>query len=210
MQVVRSGSKVGDTNIEVLYFLAIASAERTIDLTAAYFAPRPPFVEALCEAARRGVRVRILVPGPNTDKAFVRLAGRNVYASMLDCDVEFYEYQPTMLHAKTMVVDDCWCSIGTVNFDNRSFQLNDELTLSIFDAEIAGELSAAFERDLERSERIEPDRWSTRGAPAAGLGEAHGAGPPRALSGAYPPPPCSSDRDHYVRDRAPAPAGVGR
>ncbi len=162
MQLVRSGSRVGDTNIEMLYFLAIASAEKSIELTAAYFAPRPPFVEALCEAASRGVEVRLLVPGPHIDKQFVRVAGRQIYHELLDCGVEVYEYQPTMLHAKSLVVDGCWASVGTVNFDNRSFQLNDELTLCVFDEEVAGEMSEVFAADLERSEKIEPGRWQQR------------------------------------------------
>lgn len=164
MQVVRSSAAVGDTNVEILYFLAIAAAERTLDLTAAYFVPRPPFVEALCDAAKRGVRVRILIPGPHADKSLVRLAGRNTYELLLDCGVELHEYQPTMLHAKSMVVDGCWSSVGTVNFDNRSFQLNDELTICAFDATLATELTDAFEHDLSRSERIEAGRWSERGA----------------------------------------------
>jgi cardiolipin synthase len=165
MQIVRSGSAVGDSNVEVLYFLAIASAEHALDLTAAYFAPRPPFVQALCDAAQRGVRVRILVPGPHADKKFVRLAGRNIYADLLEGGVEVYEYQPTMLHAKSLIVDGCWCSIGTVNFDNRSFQLNDELTVSIFDGGLAEQLGDAFKHDLSRAERIDPERWPRRGGP---------------------------------------------
>ncbi len=162
MQVVRSGARVGDTNIEVLYYLAIASAEERIDLTAAYFVPRPPFVKALCNAVERGVEVRVLVPGANTDKEFVRLAGREVYAELVDCGVEVFEFEPTMLHAKSIAIDGCWASIGTVNFDNRSFQLNEELTVCVFDAGIATELHEIFERDLSRSERIDPDRWERR------------------------------------------------
>jgi cardiolipin synthase len=162
VQIVRSGSRVGDTNVEVLYFLAISSAAESIDLTAAYFAPRPPFVKALCDAADRGVKVRILVPGSYIDKNFVRTAGRNVYDELLACGIELYEYCPTMLHAKTMVVDGTWSSVGTVNFDNRSFQLHDEITMCAFGDEPAGELTAAFEHDLTRSEPIDPGRWSER------------------------------------------------
>lgn len=162
MQLVRSGARVGDTNIETLYFLAIASAEESIELTAAYFAPRPPFVEALCDAANRGVSVRVLVPGPHTDKQFVRIAGRAVYEELLECGVEVFEYQPTMLHAKSMVVDGCWASVGTANFDNRSFQLNDELTLCVFDAGVAREMSEVFAMDIEQSERVDPDRFANR------------------------------------------------
>ncbi len=171
MQLVRSGARAGDTSLEILYFLAIASAERSIELTAAYFAPRPPFVEALCEAATRGVSVRILVPGPHIDKRLVRVAGRAVYDELLECGVEIHEYQPTMLHAKTLVVDSCWASVGTVNFDNRSFQLNEELTLCAFDEDVAGRLSDVFARDLERAERIAAAEWRRRGR-AARLREA--------------------------------------
>ena len=162
MMVVRSSAGVGDTNAEALYYLAIAAAERRLDLTAAYFVPRPAFTEALCEAAGRGVRVRVLVPGPHIDKPFVRVAGRASYDELVACGVELYEYQPTMLHAKTMVVDGIWSSVGSVNFDNRSFQLHDEATLCVCSETFAAELTEQFERDLEVSERIEPGRWKGR------------------------------------------------
>ncbi len=163
MQLVRSSATVGDTNAEALYYLAIASAQRSIDLTAAYFVPRPAFTDALCSAAERGTRVRIVVPGPHIDKGFVRIAGRAAYERLVRCGVELYEYQPTMLHAKTLVVDGSWSSVGTVNFDNRSFQLHDEVTLCVWSEGFAAELIEVFERDVERSERIEPGRWDERG-----------------------------------------------
>jgi cardiolipin synthase A/B len=161
MQLVRSKAGVGDTNIEALYYLAIASAERRIDLTAAYFVPRPAFIDALVEAARE-VRIRVLVPGPHIDKALVRVAGRAAYEDLLQAGIEIHEYQPTMLHAKTMVIDDAWSSIGTVNFDNRSFQLHDEVTLCVWSEELAGRLGEVFEADLGRSKRVEPRRWWKR------------------------------------------------
>jgi cardiolipin synthase len=163
MMVVRSSAGVGDTNVEALYYLAIAAARETLDLTAAYFVPRPAFTDALVDAASRGVRVRVLVPGPHIDKPPVRVAGRVSYDELVDAGVEIYEYQPTMLHAKSMVVDGAWSSVGSVNFDNRSFQLHDEATLCVLSEAFAGELTDQFERDLERSERIEPDRWKGRG-----------------------------------------------
>jgi len=162
MQLVRSSAGVGDTNVEALYYLAIASAARSIDLTAAYFVPRPAFIDALTKAADRGVRVRVVVPGPHIDKGFVRVAGRGAYESLLDAGVEIHEYQPTMLHAKSMVIDGAWASVGTVNFDNRSFQLHDEVTLCVWGEEFAGELIEAFERDVGHSERIDPERWTGR------------------------------------------------
>jgi cardiolipin synthase len=163
MMVVRSKAGVGDTNVEALYFLAIAAARQTLDLTAAYFVPRPAFTEALCEAAGRGVRVRVLVPGPNIDKPPVRIAGRVAYDELVACGVEVHEFQPTMLHAKTMTVDGAWSSVGSVNFDNRSFQLHDEATLCVVSEAFAARLTEQFESDLERSERIEPERWGRRG-----------------------------------------------
>jgi cardiolipin synthase len=104
----------------------------------------------------------VLVPGPHIDKDFVRVAGRAVYEQLLGCGVEVYEYQPTMLHAKTLCIDGVWASVGSVNFDNRSFQLHDEATLCVQSRAFAGRLTAQFERDVERAARIEPGRWEQR------------------------------------------------
>jgi cardiolipin synthase len=166
MQLVRSRATVGDTNIEALYYLAIASASRSIELTAAYFVPRPAFTEALAKAAARGVEVRVLVPGAHIDKQLVRTAGHASYATLLDAGVRIFEYGPTMLHAKTMVVDEAWASVGTVNFDNRSFQLHDEVTLCIWNEHFAGLLHERFEQDLTRSDEIDAERWRRRGVAA--------------------------------------------
>jgi cardiolipin synthase len=162
MQVVRSTAEVGDTNIEALYFLAIACARTSLRLTSAYFAPRPAFVEELVEAAQRGVDVRVLVPGPYIDKEFVRQAGRAVYEQLLDGGVLVSEYRPTMIHAKTLTIDGVWSSVGSVNFDNRSFQLQDEVTLCVCSRSFAALLDQQFERDLERSEEIDLQRWNGR------------------------------------------------
>ena len=162
MQVVRSSATVGDTNAEALYYLAIASARESIELTAAYFVPRPAFTDALCTAAKRGVDVRILVPGPHIDKGFVRLGGRAAYNELLEAGARLFEYQPTMLHAKTLCIDGIWSSVGTVNFDNRSFQLHDEITLCVWDQRFAQELGSAFADDLSRSDEIDAPRWNRR------------------------------------------------
>jgi len=164
VQLVRSKSGVGDTNVETLYYLAIASARKSLDLTSAYFVPRPAFTEALAEAAERGVDVRILVPGRHIDKGFVRVAGRDSYSQLLEAGVRLFEFSPTMLHAKSLVIDGCWSSVGTVNFDNRSFQLHDEVMLGVWDSEFADLLTAQFEKDIERSDEITPERWASRGA----------------------------------------------
>jgi cardiolipin synthase len=162
MQLVRSSAGVGDTNIEALYFLAIACARERLNLTAAYFAPRPAFIEALCDAAKRGVEVRLLVPGEHIDKAFVRKAGRGSYERLLSCGVRIWEFCPTMLHAKTLTIDGRWASIGSVNFDNRSFQLQDEATLCVVSPSFIGTLDDQFLSDLARSEEIELERWNER------------------------------------------------
>jgi cardiolipin synthase len=165
MQVVRSTANVGDTNVEALYFLAIASARTTLRLTSAYFAPRPAFVEALTDAAGRGVDVQVLVPGPYMDKQVVRSAGRAVYEQLLDAGVQVFEYRPTMIHAKTLTIDGAWSSVGSVNFDNRSFQLQDEVTLCVCSRDFAGLLDAQFDRDLDRSAEIDLERWERRSLP---------------------------------------------
>ena len=162
MQVMRSSASIGDTNAEALMYLTLAAAKRSIELTSAYFVPRPAFTKALVEAAGRGVELRILVPGSHIDKEFVRTAGRAAYDDLTGAGIEMYEYGPTMLHAKTLTVDGIWASVGSVNFDNRSFQLHDEVTLCVQSERFAGTLLEAFERDLESSERIDPATWSER------------------------------------------------
>jgi cardiolipin synthase len=162
MQVMRSSATVGDSNAEALIYLAVAAAKRSIELTSAYFVPRPAFTQALVEAAERGVRMRILVPGSHIDKRFVRTAGRAAYDQLIEAGIEIYEYCPTMLHAKTLTVDEIWSSVGSVNFDNRSFQLHDEVTLCVQSERFAGQLHKVFERDLGVSERIEPGHWRDR------------------------------------------------
>jgi cardiolipin synthase len=162
MQLVRSSAGVGDTNMEALYFLAIACAHERLHLTAAYFAPRPAFIEALCDAADRGVDVRLLVPGEHIDKGFVRKAGRASYEQLLACGVRIWEFCPTMLHAKTLTIDGRWTSVGSVNFDNRSFQLQDEATLCVSSRSFTATLDDQFQRDLARSQEIDLERWRER------------------------------------------------
>ena len=130
----------------------------------AYFAPRPAFVKSLTDAAQRGVDVRVLVPGPHIDKEFVRQAGRAVYEQLLEAGVRIYEFCPTMLHAKTLSIDGVWSSVGSVNFDNRSFQLQDEVTLCVCSREFAARLDEQFARDLARSDEIDVGRWNGRPA----------------------------------------------
>lgn len=121
----------------------------------------------LSEAAQRGVEVRILAAGPRTDIRMARFAARARYETLLTAGVRIWEYQPSSLHAKTLVVDALWCSIGSMNFDNRSLALNDEATLMVLDAGVGERMDGIFHEDLQRAEeiRLEPFRqrpWTER------------------------------------------------
>lgn len=145
------------SDIGVVVWLLLARAERTVDIATPYFLPDQNLVEAIAATAARGVRVRLLVPGPHMDREIVRKASLATFDDLLDGGVEVWEYQPTMMHAKTMVVDDRWSMIGSANFDNRSMELNDELVLVVDEAGIAEEITRSFEADLQRSSRLTAD-----------------------------------------------------
>jgi cardiolipin synthase len=157
-----SNSTGGASNVKLLYLLAIAGARRTVDLQSPYLLLDGSTRFVLDEARARGVRVRLLTEGDQTDAPAVKYASRGQYQSLLDGGVELYEYQPTMMHAKVMVVDGHLSIIGSANFDNRSLELNDEQTSAVFDTALADALVAAFERDLERSRRLSADEWRRR------------------------------------------------
>jgi len=161
-QVTRSSAKKGSTEAEQLFYTAIQSAQKRLWITSAYFAPRHAFVDALKDAVGRGVDVRLVVNGPHIDHALVRQAGHVSFGELLDGGVRIFEYQRTMLHAKVTVVDSAWATIGSINFDNRSFALNDELNLSIQDAGVAGTFEEHFENDLEDCIELTPGTWSRR------------------------------------------------
>jgi cardiolipin synthase len=153
---------LGSTAAERFYALSIAAARKTLYITNAYFAPDRNFVELLANAARRGVDVRILTAGPNTDVQIVRLAGRASYDTLLDAGVRVFEWQPTTLHAKTFVVDGLWVCIGSMNFDNRSLALNDEASLMVLDRDVGQQMDALFLEDLRDSEEITRGRFGQR------------------------------------------------
>jgi cardiolipin synthase len=168
VQVTRSTAEKGSTDAEHLFYAAIACARERVWLTTAYFAPRRAFVEALCAAVGRGVDVRVLTNGPHIDKQVVRQAGRRTYERLLESGVRVLEYQRTMLHAKVMIVDSGWATIGSVNFDNRSFSLNDELNLSLRDPAVVAELEKHFLADLDEARELDLAGWRARGLLARG------------------------------------------
>ena len=123
-------------------------------MSTAYFTPDRHFRELLCTAAGRGVDVRILTPGANTDRRSTWHAARAHYEQLLAAGVRLYEYRPTMMHAKTLVVDGVWAMVGTLNFDNRSMVLNDEVALLTMDRDLGASLEAAFLADLEWADEM--------------------------------------------------------
>ena len=161
-QFVVSSPGGGGESAQLLYLMSIAAAQRSIQLSAAYFVPDDNEVRQLVEARERGVRVQIIVPGPATDSAAVRRASRSTWGELLRAGVEIYEYQPTFYHVKVMTVDGLWVTVGSTNFDTRAFSTNDEANLNVYDRAFAAEGERIFERDLGRSRRITLEEWEGR------------------------------------------------
>lgn len=161
-QMFSSSSSGGSESMQLMYLLAITAAQRSIHLSTAYFVPDPLTLRTLADAVRRGVKLQIIAPGENTDANSVRRASRARWGPLLEAGAEIYEYLPTMYHCKVMVVDALLVSVGSTNFDNRSFQLNDEANLNIYDAEFAARQIEVFRDDLRRSRRISAEEWRRR------------------------------------------------
>jgi cardiolipin synthase len=161
-QMFASSPNGGSESMMMMYLLAITAATRSIDLSSAYFVPDDITRKALVSAVKRGVRVRIITPGKYIDAETVRRASRGLWGELLEAGVQMYEYQPTMYHCKMMIVDGLMTSVGSTNFDVRSFRLNDEANLNIYDAGFAARQTRVFEADLTQSRRITLDAWATR------------------------------------------------
>jgi cardiolipin synthase len=161
-QAFRSSPGEGVESLRLLFLLAIASANERILITNPYFVPNNLAVNMLVAARRRGVDVEIIVPGPILDAQVVRRASRAKWGPLLEAGVKIYEYQPTFIHTKVIVVDDCWASVGSANFDNRSFRLNDEANLNVFDQGFAREQARIFADDRARSTQVTLDQWRRR------------------------------------------------
>jgi len=161
-QVFTSSPSGGGDSMQLMYLLSITAAERTIDLSAAYFVPDELTRRALRSALERGVRLRIIVPGKHIDAEVVRQASRADWGELLEAGAEIHEYQPTMFHCKTLIVDSQLVSVGSTNFDNRSFRVNDEANLNVYDKQFAERLEDVFEADLGRTTRITFEMWKKR------------------------------------------------
>jgi cardiolipin synthase A/B len=160
--VLRSSPTGGSNDLKRLYLLGIASARRTIEITSPYFVTDESTDWALSDAVGRGVKIRILVEGDKTDAMPVKYASRQAYDRLLSQGIEIYEYQPTMMHTKALVIDGVWSMFGSANFDNRSLELNDELNIAVSDRDLARRFIADFEQDVRVSSRLELATWRQR------------------------------------------------
>ena len=161
-QMFSSSPSSGSESMQLMYHLAITAAERSIDLSVAYFVPDELTRKLLMDALARGVRVRFITPGEHTDTETVKAASRATWGPLLQAGALIYEYQPTMYHCKVMIVDQLLVSVGSTNFDNRSFRLNDEANLNVYDAAFAKRQTEVFEDDLKRSRRVTYEEWLNR------------------------------------------------
>jgi cardiolipin synthase len=161
-QMFGSSPVGGSESLHLMVLLALTAARKSIDIENAYFVPDKLTVEALCSAARRGVRVRIVVPGRYTDARIGRWAAHGLYGELLEAGILIYEYQPTMMHSKVLVIDGIWSSMGSANFDDRSFRLNDEANLNVFSEALAEEQIRLIDADIHQSRRLALKKWRTR------------------------------------------------
>jgi cardiolipin synthase len=161
-QMFGSSPVGGSESMHLMVLLALTAAKSSIDIGNAYFVPDKLTVEALCSAASRGVRVRIVLPGRHTDARIGRWAAQGLYGALLKSGIQIYEYQPTMMHSKVLVIDGLWTSVGSANFDDRSFRLNDEANLNVFSDDLAREQIRLIDADILQSRRMVLKKWRHR------------------------------------------------
>ena len=161
-QMFSSSPSGGSETMQLMYQLAITASKRSIDLANSYFVPDDLTIQTLVEAARRGVKVRVILPSGHIDSEVVRKASRASWGPMLEAGIEIAEFQPTMFHVKSMVVDGVFSSVGSTNFDNRSFRLNDEANLNVLNPEFGATQQRVFGQDWAKSRRITLAEWQAR------------------------------------------------
>ncbi|MES2626477.1 MAG: cardiolipin synthase [Pseudomonadota bacterium] len=161
-QMFMSSPSGGSESMHLMYLMTITAAEQSIDLSSSYFVPDSLTVATLVAAAKRGVKIRIITPGRKTDASIVRRASRARWGPLLKAGIMIAEFQPTMFHCKELIVDNFLVSVGSTNFDNRSFRLNDEANLNVFDTSFAKQQTTIFEADLARSKAITLRNWRRR------------------------------------------------
>ena len=162
MHVFISSPAGGSASMRLMYLTAITAAVRSIDIAAAYFIPDKMMTEELVKALERGVRIRILVPDKHIDSNMVKICAKREWGPLLAGGAEIRNYEPTMLHTKMLIFDRFMVSVGSTNFDPRSFELNDEASLNVYDDEFAQHMTTVFERDLESSVSYSFEQWQQR------------------------------------------------
>jgi len=167
--VTSTPSSGGSTRARVLYQIMFAAARKSILINTPYFLPDRSMRAALADAKRRGVEVKIVVPGKHADHTVTRSSGRSAYGDLLQAGADIYEYEPTMIHAKIAIIDGEWSIVGSTNLDYRSFGINDEINLAVFNPEVAATLTHAFEDDVAHSRHITLEEWKKRGLIERGL-----------------------------------------
>jgi cardiolipin synthase len=162
--VVNSSPSTGrSTRARILFQMLLASAQESILITTPYFLPdRSARAEMVRAIRERGVKIQIVVPGKGSDHAITRSSSRRLYGDLLTAGAKIYEYSPTMMHAKTLVIDGVWSVVGSTNFDNRSFGINDEVNLAAFDEKLAARITEDFERDRDASRPVNYEEWRRR------------------------------------------------
>jgi cardiolipin synthase len=162
MHLFISSPSGGSSSMRLMYLTAITAAEQSIDIVAAYFIPDNLMAEELIKARQRGVRIRILVPGQHTDSKVVHIISKREWGGLLESGAEIYQYEPTMLHTKMLIFDRFMVSVGSTNFDTRSFELNDEASLNVYNRSFADQMTAVFENDLKCSRSYSLKEWQQR------------------------------------------------
>jgi cardiolipin synthase len=160
--LVKSSPSDRATVSRVVFQMLIEGAVTSVDISTPYFLPDRALRKALLRAAQRGVRVRVIVPGAETDQRLVRLASRRMYRELLEGGVRLFEYRPAMTHVKALMVDGVWAVIGTTNVDNRSFEHNDEVNVAVREPAVTARLERDFEADIAASDAITIERWAAR------------------------------------------------
>jgi len=164
-QAFKSSPRQGSMDLHLMYLLGIASAQKNLRIENAYFLPDALTRKELMAAARRGAKVEILVPGKHLDQKFVGAASKRFWPELIRAGVKIYEFEPTMVHVKLMIVDDLFVSVGSGNFDNRSILLNDEANLNVMDRRFAAEQTRLFEKDKSRSREMKLNSQGKVSAP---------------------------------------------
>ena len=162
MHLFSSSPAGGSASMRLMYLTAVTASVVSIDIESAYFVPDDLMTRELVRACERGVRLRIIVPGKHIDSKMVGVESKRTWGALLNAGATIFQYEPTMLHCKMLIFDGAVVSVGSTNFDIRSFELNDEASLNIYDHDVAAEMTAVFEADLSKAKQYSIADWNSR------------------------------------------------